>query len=205
MNLNQLEIELKKRLDFPYTWGTRQSDDLDKKTAFIYDCKTFEELENKTNPLSENEKNYAFNRWLNFWSAKGIEEIFCSHWNVKPNKNPYDKFIDFSINGIPFDHKTSIFPKAYNQKIEFAFENKRNLIEWLYENQSREGRMHFKNRLFVVLFNAVERTAHWKLKAEILMMKQKIDLYLKNFDALHLEEFNFEGTPVYSDIIWIIK
>jgi len=57
-------------------------------------------------------KNYALNRWYNFWSAKTIENIFGEHKNIKPHLNSKDKLTDFYIKNIPFDHKTTIFPKV---------------------------------------------------------------------------------------------
>ena len=66
MNLQSLESELKKRLDFPYTWGRKQSDEWDRKTKFIYHIQDFESLENQCKDFDNELRNYAFNRWLNF-------------------------------------------------------------------------------------------------------------------------------------------
>ena len=79
MNLQSLESELKKRLDFPYNWGRKQSDEWDRKTKFIYQTQDFESLENQCRDFDNELRNYAFNRWLNFWSAKAVEEIFASN------------------------------------------------------------------------------------------------------------------------------
>ena len=203
MQLDQLEMELKKRWKFPYKWGRKQANDWDYKTNFIYKIKTFDELLKTLAPFEQDIKDYAMNRWYNFWSAMAVEHIFAKHPMIIPNKNKYDKLIDFTINSIPFDHKTSVFPRGFNKSLFYAQQNPKELIKWLYDNQSQQGRKHVKNRLFIVLF--YKNGAHWKLKAELFLLKEKIDQYCKNFDSNLLPEFNFEEGKVLSDIIWLIK
>ena len=192
-------------MSYPYKWGMRQSDVLDAKTNFIYSTKSFSELEEKTNNFDQNLKNYAYNRWLNFWSAVGVEQIFCRHQGIEPNLNYKDKLVDFNINGICFDHKTSVFPQNYPNDLAYAMQHKAALINWLYANQSQQGRKHLKNRLFVVLYNTQNPSEHWKLKAEITLLKEKIDTYVLAFSASHLIELDFGQGKVLSDIIWIVK
>lgn len=202
IDLQRLERELKKRLTYPYSWGRKQSDSWDRETHFIYEIRLFSQLEERISTLSPELRNYALNRWLNFWSAKGIEQIFTTHPNVVACQNEYDKTVDFYINNIPFDHKTSVFPKGFQKDISYALEHKRELIEWLYKEQSQQGRLHFKNRLFVVLYDK-ESSEHWKLKAEISFIKQEIDNYINR--AVPFEKFYFGEVEILSDIIWIIK
>lgn len=201
MDLERVENELKKRTKYQYVWGRKQSDNWDKQTNFIYKTYSFESLLKKTEYLQNDVKNYALNRWYNYWSAMALEDIFCTHNRVIANKNIYDKLVDFTIDNIPFDHKTSVYPKKFNQSIEFAKENKKDLIDWLYINQSQQGRKHLKNRLFVVLFD--KNNQHWKLKSEILYMKTIIDEYVQNYSAEKLIKTNVENQNILSDIIWI--
>lgn len=203
IDLNRLQIQLKKRLDFPYNWGRKQADDWDGKTNFIYETRTFSDLQEKVKGFDTELRNYAFNRWLNFWSAKGIEQIFAKSSKVTPNPNERDKSKDFEIQGIPFDHKTSVFPKNFDKSLAYALSNKRELIEWLYKEQSQQGRRHYKNRIFVVLYDKANNE-HWKLKAEIMLIEKEIERYLANFSQGKLEVLNFDGEEVYSDIIWIV-
>ncbi len=202
MDLTRLEKELKNRLVYPYSWGRKQNDDWDKLTNFIYQTYSIKRLLERTKNLQEELKNYAMNRWFNFWSAQGVEYLFATHNNVNPNRNQYDKLVDFRINNIDFDHKTSVFPKGFKKNLNYALEHEAELIEWLYKNQSSQGRQHFKNRLFIVLFN--KDNQHWKMKAEISLLKQKIDEYVINFDESKLKKFDFGQGDIYSDIIWVI-
>ncbi|MEA1986419.1 MAG: hypothetical protein U9N76_02880, partial [Candidatus Marinimicrobia bacterium] len=204
----EIETELKKRLKYPYKWGQKQNDNDDKKTNFIYHTFYFNQLIEKIKNEFKNESdykqlaNYALNRWYNFWSAMAVEKIFCSLPNVKPALNKYNKLVDFTINGIQFDHKTTVFPKGYNNSFEYAKNNPTKIIRWLYANQSQEQRKHFRNRLFIILYNSTGE--HWKLKAEISIMKDQILNYVKNFNKNSLINFHHkDGYDIYSDVIWI--
>jgi len=201
MDLERVERELKKRLPYPYRWGRKQSNSWDSDTNFIYRTYSFESLLRKTAPLNQELRDYALNRWYNFWSAMAVEDIFASHSNIIANKNVYDKLVDFTIDHIPFDHKTSIFPKGFNHSYEYAINNEKELIQWLYDNQSQQGRKHLKNRLFIVLYDS--NNQHWKMKSEIMKLKKSIDLYVNNFSTNHLHTFDFGEGKVYSDILWI--
>lgn len=211
MNYVALEKELKKRLKYKYSWGIKQLDKFDKQTNFIYKIDSFDllteeiEVKFKHNFQYNNLKNYALNRWFNFWSAKAIENFFCEHENVKPHTDTFNKFTDFFINDIPFDHKTAVFPNGFKKSVPYAIEHKNELIEWLYKNQSQQQRKHYKNRLFVVLINYENESKHWKLKAEINWLKKIISTYLAKFDPSKLHSFYFENKIVKADIIWAIK
>jgi hypothetical protein len=201
LDLIRVEQELKNRLPYGYKWGKKQDNSWDQQTNFIYQTYSVNKLLEKTKHLNEGLKNYAFNRWYNYWSAMAVEDIFCSHPNIKANKNIYDKLVDFKINDIPFDHKTSIFPKGFYKDIDYALNHKKELIQWLYDNQSQQGRKHLENRLFIVLYDSTNE--HWKMKAEISMLKQSIDQYVHQFNEKNLEIFDFGKGPVFSDILWI--
>jgi hypothetical protein len=211
MNYQLLEKELKKRLDCPYVWGRKQADDFDKQTSFIYKTFLFKELlekieSNFCDSLKYNElKNYTLNRWFNFWSANAVETIFCEDINVTAHKNSKDKYTDFYISTIPFDHKTTIFPKGFAKSVPYAIEHKRELIGWLYNNQSSQKRQHFKNRLFLIVLDSNNPSQNWKLKSDILWLQKIVSTYLSTFDAQNLESFYFQNQLVKSDVIWAIK
>ncbi|HAH56001.1 MAG TPA: hypothetical protein DCM02_12155 [Flavobacterium sp.] len=201
MDFIRLEAQLKERLDLPYSWGRKQSNEWDSKTNFIYTTYSFRKLLEITANFDIDEKNYTFNRWYNFWSAIAIEKLFSLHQNVTPNINKYDKLIDFSINNISFDHKTTVFPQGFNKTIDYAKQNPLELITWLYLNQSQEGRKHLKNRLFIVIID--KNNEHWKLKSEIALIKTQIDIYVENFAEQKLISLTIENQKILSDIIWV--
>lgn len=204
MDLSRLEIELKKRLAHPYIWGRLQNDAYDKKSNFIYETYSFDKLLKKIEFLDQDLKNYALNRWYNFWSAMAVEHIFTSHSNVQANKNGRDKLVDFRIGQIPFDHKTTKFPQGFNKSYAYARKNEKQLIQWLYDHQSQEGRKHLKNRLFVIVYDSHDEQ-HWKLKSEISFIKTAIDHYIENFSENNLHLMDFGEGEIFSDIIWVSK
>lgn len=209
-SLIKTEAELKKRWAYPYRWGQKQNDEFDNATNFIYHIPLFAELLKETDRRFKSEKNYndyfnyTLNRWYNFWSAQCIEQIFCSLPGVIPALDEKDRLIDFTIHGATFDHKTSVFPKNFPYKIEDAIKHTDELIKWLYKNQSQQKRKHLNNRLFIVLYS--NDGEHWKLKAEISWLKERIEKYMLGFNPDYLMKFEFEqGNSIISDIIWAIK
>ena len=208
--LTEIETELNKRITYPYQWGQRQNDNFDKQTNFIYHTFYFEELlkEIETKfPKDKNYKsyfNYTLNRWYNFWSAQAVENIFCSLPNVKPALDNKDRLVDFTIQGVSFDHKTSVFPKNFPYKINDAVKKTDELIKWLYKHQSQQQRKHLRNRLFIVLYDSQDE--HWKLKSEIMWLKERIEKYMVGFNPNYLMKFNLEkDKKTLSDIIWAIR
>lgn len=210
INLLLIEKELKKRLSYPYKWGRKQNDEFDKLTNFVYGISIFEEvlkeIENRFKKGKEhkNISNYALNRWYNFWSAQAVEKIFCSLPNVKPALNEKDRLVDFTIDGVTFDHKTSIFPKNFPYTIEESIKKTNELIVWFYKNQSQQQRKHLKNRLFIVLYSSDGE--HWKLKSELSWLKKRIEKYMKGFNPHYLLKFPLEkNQETLADVIWAIK
>lgn len=205
MTILDIEKELKKVTHMP-AWGRKQTDDWDRNSSFIYRCRTYEELlkELQKNKDSDDFKNYVIHRWYNAMSASGVEMIFTLHPNVYAQMNKFDKLIDFSIEGVTFDHKTTVFPKGFGKNIEYAKQNPIELIHWLYQMQSTQGRFHLENRLFVVLYSSDGN--HWKLRSELSALKSIIDSYVKNFDATKLHQCAFQKEKItLSDIIWFQK
>ncbi len=209
-SLIQIETELKKRLSYPYKWGRKQNDYFDKLTNFVYKISSFEDVLKEIEVQFRNDKehqniaNYALNRWYNFWSAQAVEKIFCSLPNVKPALDEKDRLVDFTIDGVTFDHKTSIFPKNFPHTIDESIKRTDELIIWLYKHQSQQQRKHLKNRLFIVLYSSTGE--HWKLKAEISWLKERIEKYMQGFNPHFLLKFNLEPDhPTLADVIWVVR
>lgn len=208
MNLIELEFELKKRFNYPYAWGQKQNDFMDELTDFIYKISNFNELIKYFSGRKHEFENpdsvfhYMLNRWYNFWSAKAVEYMFSLSHLVKPAENVYDKNVDFFISGIPFDLKTSIFPRNYPSGYSAEI-NKNDMIRWLYQNQSSERRQHFHNRLFIILHK--KDGNHWMLKADLHWLNFFVKNYLKNFDTNKLTRFRYNSQVIISDLIWAVN
>lgn len=206
--LRKLEKELKKRYRYPYKWYLKQNDLWDSYTNFIYSEKDFDSVIRRIQITSENLNlpfdavfQYATIRWYNFWSAQAVEYIFNALEDVVPVKEAKDREKDFYLSGIPFDHKTSVFPKKFGRNFDYARANKLELILWLYKNQSVQQRYHLKNRLFVVVYD--QNGVHWKLKAELMLIAMAIKTYVAEFRPEQLHSFSIGERKFLSDIIWV--
>ncbi|MDB9882146.1 hypothetical protein OAD66_03335 [Bacteroidia bacterium] len=209
VNLQYTEEQLKKRWATEYKWGRKQADIWDSQTNFIYNIHSFDEVNQKifsefsTHSKFADLRDYALNRWYNFQSAMAIEYIFSSHPLVRKVKNSRDKEKDFYINGLPFDHKTSVFPKGFDNEIDYAIAHPKDLARWFYINQSGQQRFHLKNRLFVVLCKSDGQ--HWRLKAELSWIKLLVDTYLDSFDESNLLELSYSQCVIKTDVIFGVR
>lgn len=213
MRLTQLETELKHRLAYPYRWGRKQRNDWDNATNFIYKHPYFTQVMAQFENIFAHHTDkkdwldYTLNRWYNFWSAQALEKVFChASASVNPATNPKDSEKDFFISGIPFDHKTTIFPKRYPHSLDYAHQHPYDLIQWLYTNQSQGKRKHHKNRIFVVLYDTYQQE-HWQLKAYLTWLKALVDYYVHHFNSERLVCLpSPDGTDIIkADIIWAIR
>ncbi len=206
-----IENQLQQRLPYAYIWGQKQNDQWDKYSNFIYDLPNWDAVVQamqatlEVYPLNKRDFfNYAANRWFNFWSAMAVEQIFCELENVIPSQNHKNRLVDFSLNGIDFDHKTSVYPKGFKQTLHYGQTHEEELLQWLYKNQSQQQRKHLENRLFLVV-HATDGE-HWKLKAEITWLKSKVENYVKNFQPTQLKQLQLgDKHTAFADIIWAVK
>jgi len=209
VNLEHVEIQLKKRWASDYKWGRKQADIWDAQTNFIYKIADFDVVvakiydEFNTHRKYEELRNYALNRWYNFQSAMAVEHIFSTHAKVRKVKNDKDREKDFYINGLAFDHKTSIFPSGFGKDVDFAQQHPKELVKWLYINQSEQQRFHTKNRMFVVLHKADGE--HWRLKAELSWIKVLVDSYLDSYRELDLISLRHSQGIVKTDVIFGLR
>jgi hypothetical protein len=202
--LKVTETELKKRLDSPYQQQFHmQNNKDDGLTNFIYETPGWDALLEKISKLTPELQTYAVNRWYNFWSAQAVEAIFLSHPRVSKRTSETHATIDFYIDEIPFDHKTTVFPKAYPETLAYARSHPGHLIRWLYEKQSQERRHHLKNRLFLILY--AHDGQHWKLRAEISLLQKRIHRHLDSFRKEHCYPLDFHEAVALADYIWVIQ
>jgi len=193
MEIEEIQLALKYMND---KWAF-QKDAGDAQTKFIYSAETIDEV--REHCVKNNvDFNYALHRWYNFNCAKMHEDFFIQNGAIKEN-NTYHKTIDFYLFETPFDLKTTVFPKAIKDKSSYDLNSrigKNNLIKWMYENQSTEGRFHLENRLFIVCSDMIK-------KSDFDQIQRKI----KSFIAISKQDgFNtikINNKDLCCDIIWI--
>ncbi len=133
-----------------------------------------------------------------------VEGLFHNNSRVVPAENTKDKHVDFYIDQLPFDLKTSVFPKGFQHDLEYAKSYEKELISWFYTKQSSQSRQHYHNRLFLVVH--AEDGQHWKLKAKLTWLQSLVEDYVKNFDSQNLYEFHFNDyITTKAGILWAVE
>lgn len=188
---------------FGYAWPCQQNWRLDNLTSFIYKEPRYwmlaEHLQGRVEEADfEYTLAYARCRWINYHSARGVEQIFCEHPSVEPYIARH-RLVDFTIAGEAFDLKTTCFPATYAGGFEETKKNPEYLLRWLYRHQSLSGRYHTANRLFVVL-HAVTGP-NWRLKAELGLIRSAVEAWLKRPRVRRLYLLNVGA--VRSGVIWV--
>jgi hypothetical protein len=123
-------------------------------------------------------ENYTVRRWYNHHTHDQILKLFYAHPDVRTEANRKNRQIDFYFRNIPFDLKVSRFPRAYPETIEYARAHPHHLAEWQYRHQSKQGRYHLGNRLFIVLHNSVRPDQTWQLRREFAPLTTLVTEFL---------------------------
>lgn len=119
-------------------------------------------LANSPIPLTSKDKrsitDYFVNRLLTTCRAELHERYAGTSPNVQMKTYRADKKLDFYINGIPFDMKSTRIPKNWKESFRDSLINKKTLpnsediiamVDWMYKEQG-SGRYSAENKLFVM-------------------------------------------------------
>ncbi len=183
--------DLKKAIQIMNSNWVKQNNILDYKTKFIYDIKDYDSLIKVSHLLlsKENDIDYAIHRWINLQISNACEELFCKYGAIKV-ENKKDKEKDIYINNIPFDVKVTNYPStAYEHFNLDTNDGKAELATWLYNNQSNEGRQHFKNRLFVVCCGD-DSKEKWENRINLDLLENGIKEFMTSPKFISLEDLN---------------
>ncbi|MEW5957875.1 MAG: hypothetical protein AB1801_09145 [Chloroflexota bacterium] len=173
------------RLESLPPWGRPQGDHWDRLSGFIYRVQTWPGVLRQTQAVASAERldqaaftAYAVRRWFNHHTHDQILQMFYAHPDVTPEQDRRHHSIDFYLREIPFDLKISRFPRAYPETIDFARQNPHHLALWQYEHQSRQGRYHTGNRLFIILHHAANPELTWQLRRDFEALESLIQNFL---------------------------
>lgn len=201
----QLSSDLQQLLKtIPLHWGVIQNDGMDCKIK-MFQIKTFAELENQIQNLSQEDKNYFRRRWFLWKCAQCDEYIFCTNSNVTANPNSKDQGYDIEFNGNPqlrFDIKGTVIPKKFRDNIESIIQDPTEMVRFFYEKQSCGVRDNIQNRLFIVhhSFRNEDREmvlrCHWDFK---------MDVYKKYASKISSSSNFINYQNVKSDVIFIFE
>lgn len=189
-----------KNIDKPL-WHQKQSNEMDFLTKYIYKLHTYNDVIKYFSNSEQNVIDYAVNRWYNYISSSIQEDIF-SVFGAERNTTK-EKF-DVFINKEKVDLKGTVFPKNMGRnQMEYSWENKSYLINWMYKNQSKGQRFGLGCRLFLV-FCDIGKFEHWKIKASPNEMYKSIKYYMINKCFSEVKPILLDdGTTVLADVIFI--
>jgi hypothetical protein len=177
-------------------WGRIQDDAWDGLSRFIYGLRTAQSVRDQAERVAAEHAlertpfvHYALRRWYCFWGARLAELLFQEHLGVLPGP-PRHHEIDFTIDGVPYDLKTTEVPRTFLGSIDQVAANPGLLASWLYDNQSREGRYHTANRLFLVLCDPQQPDEAWRLRGDVTALRRAIGRFMarRNFVELVLPD-----------------
>jgi len=187
--------ELRKVKQMP-PWGRVQGDAWDRASRFIYQIKDLDTLRSETRRAASELSlplrdfgSYVIRRWYNFHTHQAVLNIILNHTSTRPESDPFHHTVDFYLDGEGFDLKLTRLPRGFKHGIDYAQAHPGELTRWLYVHQSKQGRFHAANRLFVVLHDAKEPEQTWKLRRDFKRLERAINTFL---DETHPIEVVFE-------------
>lgn len=152
-------------------WDRVQHDEWDVYSDFIYTTYSLDQLRREIRRAAEALvlplqpfASYAVRRWYNFHTHQVVLEMFCAHPRVLREEDPRHPWVDFYVDGIPFDLKLTEFPRRYPGSVDQARAEPRSLVNWLYAHQSAERRYHLANRIFVVFHHTQDPSRTWEVR-----------------------------------------
>jgi hypothetical protein len=113
---------------------------------------------------------------------------------VRPGP-PRHHEVDFTIDGVPFDLKTSELPRRFLDAVDELIADPGRVASWLYEHQSREGRYHTANRLFLLLCDPEAPEDAWRLRGDVAALRGAIDGFMARPRFVELELPDALGVP----------
>lgn len=179
-----------------------QKDQKDWTSNFIYFCRKIDHvlelaLSNDVDAV------YAIHRWYNFITSKMAEELF-EQFGATLEINPRSHEIDFYVKDIPYDLKLTVMPLKTQNKGIVSRKEKDNLIKWLYEHQSQQGRKHNANRIFIVCAGK-DKHQSMLLKSNVDKLSEAICKFMEYYKDKELNKVEIDGNQVYADLIYITE
>jgi hypothetical protein len=197
------------RVEEKVPWGRIQNDEWDRHCGFIFRVRSMDRVEERADQVVRARNldaaefvAYALRRWFCFWGARLAELLFLTHSNVIAGP-PRDREVDFTIDGVPFDLKTSEVPAALAGLLADPVANASTVAAWLYRHQSRERRFHLANRLFLVLHCPSAPDEAWRLRGNVAALRRAIDDFIARprYVNLNLPDPAGQRHPIVTGLI----
>ncbi len=203
-------------------WGRVQGDEWDRASRFIYSIQELNALRRETKrvaaerglPLRDLGR-YVIRRWYNFYTHQAALDLVLAHSRTRPEPDPFHHTVDFYLDGEGFDLKLTELPRGFGptppslsplracpersrrmqgeSDITYARAHPEELARWLYAHQSKQGRFHGANRLFVVLHDTADPDLTWELRRDFARLEQAIHDFLDEPRLLRTEFTDRQG------------
>jgi hypothetical protein len=204
MELIKLQEELRKRCILPVKWNYRYNRTLEPQIKFLYEITSFEKVLRELQKLDSATQQYGMNRWYNFWSHQGIQQIFTDDERCKPVLNKFGDVDKIGLETILFRVKSLVYPYQFARTLRYAILHQEELLYWLYRRTKFKTRADDLDNLFVIFYQ--RDGEHWKLKAELCWVESLIMNYLDRFEVRNLVRLHLsDNKSRYGDIIWCVK
>ena len=174
-------------------WGRVQNDAWDSHCQFIFRLRTVDAVRARAREVADEQQldggafvPYALRRWYCFWGARVAELLFLRHPGVVAGP-PKDHEVDFTVDGVPFDLKTSEVPRQFVARLDEWLDDAAVAAAWFYTHQSRERRFHTANRLFLVLCDRDYPDEAWRLRADVSALRASVDAFMEKPRFIDLE------------------
>lgn len=141
------------------------------------------------------------------WLKKEAKKV-----KISPDKNLSDAeqltFLKEELGNHGHSNIIKVLTKHKQKIIDKACKHPKELMKWLYENQS-DRLFGAENRLFLVLVDTKDMKQSWKMKRAFTLIEPTVNDYLDSFNAHSLKKINFKfnqkNYTSRSDIIFITK
>ena len=141
------------------------------------------------------------------WLKKEAKKV-----NISPDKGLSDAeqltFLKEELENHGHSNIIKVLTKHKQKIIDKACKHPKELMKWLYENQSARL-FGAENRLFLVLVDTKDMKQSWKMKRAFTLIEPTVKNYLDSFNAHSLKKINFtfnqKNYTSRSDIIFITK
>jgi hypothetical protein len=194
-------------------WERVQNDTWDRACQFIFRVRTAARVRTKAEQIATQQGlehpafiHYALRRWYCFWGARVAELIFVGHPGVEAGP-PKDHEVDFTIDGVPFDLKTSEVPRAFADRLGDLHTQPEQVATWLYAHQSRGRRFHAANRLYLLLCDADQPDDAWRLRGDVAALHAAIGGFLakRRFVEIWVTDATANRRHVVTGVIPVLR
>ena len=175
-------------------WGRVQGDEWDRASRFIYRIQELNALRRETRRVAAERGlplrdfgSYVIRRWYNFNTHQAVLDIILAHPRTRPEPDPFHHTVDFYLDEEGFDLKLTTLPRGFGHDLAYARAHPEELARWLYINQSKQGRFHTANRLFVILHDAVAPDRTWELRRDFERLEETVGAFLDEPRLMRVE------------------